>query len=503
MKKLIYFLTLGVALASCNKFLDVKPQSQIDREELFRTEQGFQEALNGVYTVCTSTSLYGANLTFIDDILSQNYQFNDVVMQQMANFNYTLPTVVSRNYDIWATGYKAIANCNYLLEKVDDPKVSFSGTNRQLIKGEALALRAYLHFDLLRNFAPSYVTGASKNGIPYVTTVDVRSTPFSTVEKDIEKIIADLNEAKALLKTDPIIAAGYKVGYQQNSKIDTLSNKADTIYKIGTEVSVNNLFLQNRRHRLNYYSVCGELARVYLYKNDNTNALINAKEVIESKKFPFTNRQILIAPDVEKRDRILYPELISAWYIDTQTENDLLNNYYSSQTPVFSGTIDQVRDIYEVGGVGAEDDRFKIWFVSAASTQGGPNRAIFQKYKRNPSPQINLHPLVAPAIRLSEMYYIAAEASFDANPTDALKYYNTLRARRGIDATVTTVPSKADFINRLLTDARKEFYGETQLFYMYKRLNHAVVVSSTQTVQPSDKIFVFPIPPDELTYRNN
>jgi hypothetical protein len=110
---------------------------------------------------------------------------------------------------------------------------------------------------------------------------------------------------------------------------------------------------------------------------------------------------------------------------------------------------------------------------------------------------------VAPSIRLSEMYYIAAEASFAINPNDALGYYNTIRAKRGIGATVTTMPSKAAFIDRLLAEARKEFYGETQLFYMYKRLDHAIVVSSTQTILPSDKIFVLPIPPDEFTYRTN
>src|SRR5689334_15471106 len=118
MKKLFY-ISILIALTSCNKFLDVKPASQIDKDDLFKTEQGFEEALNGVYSLCSSTSLYGANLTFMNDILSQNYQFNDVILQQTANFNYTLPSVVSKNYDTWTTAYRAIANCNYLLAAVD------------------------------------------------------------------------------------------------------------------------------------------------------------------------------------------------------------------------------------------------------------------------------------------------------------------------------------------------------------------------------------------------
>ncbi|MDB5159606.1 MAG: RagB/SusD family nutrient uptake outer membrane protein [Mucilaginibacter sp.] len=493
MKKLFY-ITILIALTSCNKFLDVKPASQINKDDLFKTEQGFEEALNGIYTLCSSTSLYGANLTFMNDILSQNYQFNDVVLQQTANFNYTLPSVVSKNYDTWTTGYRAIANCNYLLAAVDDKKVQFNGTDRDLIKGEALALRAYLHFDLLRMFAPSFVTGAGQTAIPYVTQVSTKSTPNSTVKQTVDLLIADLKAAKTLLKSDPILSAGYIVGYPPVG--NPPSNTS-------TELASNDLFTQNRRQRLNYYAVCGELARVYLYAGDNADALSNAQEVIKSLKFPFTKQDDFFASDPQKRDRIFYPELVASWFIDNSNEVGLLQGLYTNSNPYYSGTVDQVSDIYELGGDGAEDWRYKQWFLSTASVTGGANRAVLQKYTENPAPLANLHPLVAPAIRLSEMYYIAAEASFDSNPSAALDYYNTIRAKRGIGNTLTVAPAKDVFITRLLAEARKEFYGENQLFYMYKRLNHAVIVSSTQNILPSSSIFVFPKPQDELTYRTN
>jgi hypothetical protein len=489
MKKLIYITALLLAFTSCNKFLDVKPQSQVEKNDLFSTEQGFKEALNGIYTICSSSPLYGGNLTFNNDILSQNYQFNDVVMQQIAGFDYTQPSVVNKNAAIWSTAYRAIANCNYLLAEVDNQKVQFTGSNRDLIKGEALGLRAYLHFDLLRMFAPSYLVGSAQKGIPYVTSAGTKSTPFSTVQQTIDQLIADLTQAKTLLKSDPIIPGSYVVGYPSSTS--------------ATELASADLFLQNRRQRMNYYAVCGELARVYLYKGDNANALANAKEIIDSQKFPFTNQDDFFASDVEKRDRIFYPELIMSWFIDTKDELLLLQNLYTVSNPSYSGTVDQVSDIYETGGDGAEDWRYKQWFLSAASVTGGANRAILQKYIENPQPEVNLHPLVAPAIRLSEMYYIAAEASFDTNPTAALNYYNTIRAKRGIGNILTVIPGKDEFITRLLSEARKEFYGENQIFYMYKRLNRPVVVSSTQTLMPSNRIFVFPVPQDELTYRSN
>ncbi|MDN3582404.1 RagB/SusD family nutrient uptake outer membrane protein [Mucilaginibacter flavus] len=489
MKKYLYTIVVIMLLTSCKKFLDVKPQSQINESDLFTTEQGFREALNGVYTLCASPSLYGGDLTFTNDILSQNYQFNDVILQSTANFNYALTSVVAKNNNTWSAAYRAIANCNYILAAIDAKKGLFADKDYQLIKGETLALRAYLHFDILRMFGPSYKVGPNIKAIPYVTTVGVTSTPFSTTADAITKIIADLTAAKTLLMSDPIISSAYVIGYPS-----TVGS---------TETSSNDLFLQNRRHRLNYYAVCGELARVYLYKSDQVNSLASALEVINAKRFPFTDQDDFFNSDIQKKDRIFYKELIAAWYINTKAINSQLQSLYTVSNPLYSGTVDQVNDIYEVGQDGAEDWRYKQWFLSTAATTGGPNRAILQKYITNLDPEPNLHPLVAPAIRLSEMYYIAAEASYDTDPVKAIGYYNTIRAKRGIGNTLVDVPGKDEFINLLLAEARKEFYAENQIFYMYKRLNHAIVVSSTQNIQPSNNVFMFPLPQDELAYRTN
>lgn len=491
-----------MVFASCKKYLDVKPKSQVDETQLFSSAQGFREALNGIYTLCASTDLYGGNLTFGSysvhattgglDVLAQNYQFQDVTSQKIENFDYTQPTFVATTTDIWDSGYRAIANCNYILAAIDGKKNLFSGNDYQLIKGEALTLRAYLHFDLLRMFAPSYASNPNAKAIPYVKVVSTKSTAFSTVSATLDSCINDLNRAKALLKTSDPILSGYLVGYPGQSSQN--------------EDASADLFYQNRRHRMNYYTVCGELARIYLYKNDYADALTNAQIVIQSKVFPWTNQADFFSKDITTRDRIFYKELISCWYVDNPTVNAELANLFTASLPVLSATTDQAAEIYEAAQSGAEDWRYKQWFVATAST-GGANaseRAILQKYIENTTPTANLHPLVAPAMRLTEMYYIAAEASYNTgNVSSALGYFNTVREKRGIGDSVTDVADKPAFINLLLTEARKEFYGESQIFYMYKRLNHGVPISSTYIQPASDKIFVFPLPIDELAYRNN
>jgi len=487
MKKYLFIILALIACTSCKKFLDIQPESEVSKEELFTSEEGFKEALNGAYVGFANANLYGGNLTFSNlDIMAQNYQFNDANYQKIAAFDYTLPSFVGKISTIWTNAYKAIGNVNQILEVIDQRKGLFKDNNYEIIKGEALALRAYMHFDLLRMFGTSYKNNPTFKAIPYVTTVSTKTTTYSTVAEVLDKVIADLQQAKTLLKTsDPIIPSGYVVGYPQGEKT--------------TELKSASLFLQNRRHRMNYYAAAAELARVYLYKGDNTNALLNASEVIGSSKFPWTVKEDFFNADVAKRDRIFYNEIVFGWFVPKS--QDQLNGLFSRDNPDYSPTADQINAIYNLGTVGADDWRYKQWFRLIKSS-GNADRFYLQKYIVNSSPIANLHPLMAPALRLSEVYLIAAEASFDINPTAALDYFNTLRTHRGIGTSLAAGISKTDFINELEGEYRKEFYGESQNFFMHKRLNLNIITTSGFIYPPSDKLFVFPLPVDELAYRN-
>jgi hypothetical protein len=261
------------------------------------------------------------------------------------------------------------------------------------------------------------------------------------------------------------------------------------------------LFLQNSRHRLNYYAVCGELARVYLYKNDYQNALSNANDVISANKFPWTQKDDAFNNNVEQKDRVFYNELVFGWYAPQANDNNALVTLFSAaNTAQYQPTPLQLDNIYEKSTVGAEDWRYRQWFFTA--TDVTPNRSYLVKYLVNSSPQVNLHPLMAPGFRLAEAYYIAAEASYDSNPTKAIEYLNTVRTHRGIIDLLPTTLGKTAFMNELVKEARKEFYGESQIFYMYKRLNLDIVAASGQIYPASNSIYVFPIPDDEAAYNN-
>jgi len=492
--KLLYIVACMFAFTSCKNFLDVQPEADVTKEQLFSTEEGFKEALNGAYTYCSSLDLYGGNLTFSNlDIIAQNYEFTDVNSMNIAAFKYSDPQWISKADQIWVNAYKAIGNCNAILEAVDAKKTVFQGKNYEIVKGEALTLRAYLHFDILRMYAPSFKSNPAAMAIPFVTKVSNTPTPFSNVTEVLNKIIADLTEAKSLLKvSDPILATDYIVGFADKTYAANVAQN-----KRSTETSNPSLFLQNRRHRMNYFTTCGELARVYLYKGDAANSLSNAKEVIDSKKFPWAESADVFNSNKEQRDKMFYTEIISGWF-GSQAVRDHVNNRFSDQNAAFSPTTLQKELIYELANQGQNDWRFLAWFVDDIATK----KSRLQKYTWNSSPQRNMHPVVAPAIRLSEMYYIAAEASFDTDPIKGTAYLDSVRTHRGLGTPIPKTILKQDFIKKLTEDARKEFYGESQIFFMHKRLNREIINVNGMIYPASDRIFVFPMPLDEIGYRN-
>ena len=247
---------------------------------------------------------------------------------------------------------------------------------------------------------------------------------------------------------------------------------------------------------MNYYAVCGALARVYLYQKDYTHALNNALTVIDAHKFSWVDPEIFLESDPAKKDRIMYKELVFGWYADKQVT--AFRDEFNAVTTGFYLNYNYARSIYEVAGVGAEDYRFKAWFTQQTLVGNDPCYQV-QKYLQDEKQ--NLHYLMIPGIRLSEMYYIAAESVYATDPGQAWEYFNTVRFHRGIGV-VLNENSGADFITELLKEYRKETYAEGQLYFNYKRLNQSIVNESNLVYPAGPSIYRIPLPEDELEFAN-
>lgn len=474
MKLLLIFISLLTIATGCNKWLDAKPKTLIEAEQLFKSEKGFEDAMYGVYATLAQAPLYGEQLTMsFMDVLAQQYncQSNPShTFYQAANYNYLDGGVKARVDSIWSLGYYAITNLNNILLNLEGKKSMFQPQNYDLMKGEAIGLRAFMHFDLLRMFGAPYVSSANKPAIPYVKTVSGGVTPLSTVGVIIDSVISELKVASQLL-------SGYKsISYSYYA----------------AENQLQNTWLNHRQAHFNYWAVEATLARVYLYKGDKQNALIHAKNVIDAGFFDFQTPERIS----NLGDRTFIPEHVFA--LSKFNIRELENKYFRVTGGVNvgggvqltnsygnGGVVDQ---IYEINAGGVSDIRYsRLWELS------GSVYFCSKWWQESTNPIFNNW---VPLVRLPEMYYIAAECS---DPATATTYLNIVREKRGVPELPAGLDAAA-IQNELLKEYQKEFYAEGQLFYYYKRLNSPVIRFSV--INPSERVYVLPLPDAELQYRN-
>ena len=201
--KLRDILLFGILLiigAGCSDFLDVQPKDKQSEEQLFATRGGFYTATNGIYNKMASSYLYGSNLSYgLVDVISKRYipLSTSTYLTALANFNYTESTVETQLSNTWTEAYNTILNCNVVIENVDKSSGVLTEQEAKVLKGEMLAVRAFLHFDMLRLFGPVYKNKSDVESIPYNESSKISVLPLLTADSIIhDKILRDLDEAE-------------------------------------------------------------------------------------------------------------------------------------------------------------------------------------------------------------------------------------------------------------------------------------------------------------------
>lgn len=474
LKKITYAISifsLVFLISSCEKWLDVSPKSQVKYSDLFSNKNGFKDQLTGVYTSLAQEKLYGANLTYgMMDVLGQQYIWTQEMGRYyyLHRFEYQNAQSLGIINDVWSGLYSSIANVNILLDGIKDYPDVLSDKEKNIYEGEALGLRAFLHFDLLRLFGESYVSGSDKKSIPYVSSISKNVPPLSSISEVLDLIISDLIKAESLLADDPI--------------------------KTGESTTA---FLGNRKFHFNYYAVKAMLARAYLYKNNKANAFKYAKEVIDANKFTWVSRESVTTPNRESRDGFFSKEcifLLNNLKLDKLTGIYLREGMGDDQGNLLKSDPDIIRQIFETNQYGGFDWRYSYYFETQAGRFIGSSK-LWQFYNM-PVDYSNRQPL----IRQSEMYLIAAESAAEKNTR--INYFNELRRHRGFekehDLDINVVDDMLQ--NEIAKEYRKEFIGEGQWFFYCKRMNLAELPNVTVPFNRS--LYTLPLPDQEIEYGN-
>ena len=474
----LYIAAAGFLATSCSNFLDVQPKDKVLEEDQFSTEAGVQGALNGLYRQFIDNSLYGATLSQTTiEAMGHVYTYSPTqptsanniagTLYYISNGQYSNSSVEGTFQSIWKNAYTTLLNINFFLKSMTTSTALISEANKNTITGEAYGLRAYLHFDLFRIFGPRWEERSSTAKIlPYNNSTDVvlnhtgyEEDVYLTADNYMANVLKDIESAEKLLTEDPII------------------NDASAI-----STTLNSDFYKNRNRRMNYFAVKGLKARVLQYIGRDTEAAAAAKEVTdhvgETLKWTSVN-DVTKYTDYSFFSEVVFginsPNLASnytSFYTKTSlddiyaVDNDnLISNIYNG----FGDNIDAIVDI-----------RAKQWTKS--NDMGGSayinysQNGTFISNKFNMSSNTYLPALAdfQPLMRITEMYYIQAEAALKAgDKATAAEILNNISSKRGIPDTssyyLTEGADESAFQEHIMLEYYKEFYGEGQVFFYHKR----------------------------------
>jgi len=188
-------------IASCSKFLETTPLSQSSRESFYQTKTQVEAALAGVY------DMLGERVTYGDYMLGrmgldadEAYYRSTNVVGVTNHTTYTSDPYISNN---WAAWYNGINRANLLLENID--KADMDSTAKAVVKGEALFLRGYYHFMLVKNWGDIPLMTNSVDG---PADIYFERAPAKDVYEQITK---DMIEAEGLVKTAGEVGHGGRI----------------------------------------------------------------------------------------------------------------------------------------------------------------------------------------------------------------------------------------------------------------------------------------------------
>lgn len=459
---LIFGLSLLLSASSCNNFLDIHPKGEMLSKELLKDRKGFENALYGVYATLRNENLYGKNMSFYAmDLLAQYFESQrNTIAVGLNHYDYYQNKDVREKIflNIWSKMYESISYTNNILKNLEQ-QTPQSLQFYNLYKGEALGLRAYMHFDLLRIFCPQS-NGTGTPGIVYNTDFSLTPPDLLPKARIWELIVQDLEEAEKLLDSPELYA----------------------------QANGNDTYLKDPQIHFNLHAVRATLARVYLTQEDYDKALVYARKVIDQSGLELIGKEKLADAIgcLTKEETIFGLYDPNDWYNHTK---DLLydNNLYRSLTPH-----KKIAGHYNTGEEG-HDFRWDAWFKPISNQQRlvkltDTYHISSQAYPDNLIPGINL-------LKLPEMYYIAAECLLRKNDPEAGAYFKAVLSSRGL------VPAKTLSLQEITDERYREFIGEGQTFFNMKRLNLDIENVDGETVPASEEIYTVRIPDEEFSYR--
>jgi hypothetical protein len=448
MKNNILFIYLGLLsfLPSC---LDESSPNFLDAEETIIDGASAEAAVIGLYSAMQQPGYYGDAYLLTSEGHTDNAStggYQNLSLDQIGHREVTGANVISEN--IWTAIYRVIANANQVLKFLPEIDDLESGQKNHL-EGEARAIRALAHFDLLRYYGEHWNMSSSA-GIPIIQTPQaLKDQPSrATVLASYQFIISEMTKAAGLMDQ--------QIKYKAFININTMN---------------------------------ALLARIYLYRGDNEKAVEYATKVIASGDF-----QLLDAAKYQDVFRSkLNAESIFELLFDSQNRSGYNGSTYS-RTDALRSELNYMasKNLEDFFKGRAGDVRGSLLNFS---TDGNDATILpdgrTQKYRGETTRDNS-----AFIIRYAEMFLIRAEA---LGSIKGLADLNFLRQKRGLSVlSPNQVSSSEDFLQAVFNERRAELNFEGHRYFDLARKRRIKSVLNIEDFRS-----IFPIPNREIIANPN
>lgn len=456
--KLVTLLALWLIVASsCDKeFLEREEAGAVPTGDAITNEDDMEAALNGVYAVLRDPTLYGRTTPLFADLIADNVYISSDNSNRYLDFFQVNMTVNNLNAeDLWQSAYEAILNANNVINS------SVTGSEvADQYRGEALALRALMHFELVKHFATPYTVNPNALGVPIVLTYDPFAKPTrNTVSEVYTQIETDLNTAIGLM---------------------TLERSSAYFTK---------------------YAAVALLARMHQFKGEWSEALAAAEEVIDNSGY-----QLLRLGQVQ-----------GYWNANTARTDKLETLLEVVNDLSGNAGIDALAYFYDQIGYGdalAAESLYQLYsdndvrksLILPSSPIRGDVRVV-NKFPNSQQPDKD----EVKIIRMSEVYLIAAEAAYQTGNESLARTYLNAVAMERVEGFAGYTSSGPALLEDILLERRKELAFEGQRYWDLARYNRDVErvdltgeYTGVPLVIPADYFRrILPIPQAELDANPN
>lgn len=448
-KKISVFICCSILATSCKKdFLETFPTDQVAQTTVFENIANAKLAVNGMYRLLylqisnQSQDGHAAMMLNMDamgeDLVwsGNTYSYHKPALRWVDHRSAS-SALALYPYKLY---YRINSNANMIIDNID--KIEGAAVDKNVIKGEALAMRAWCHFQMIQLYGKRYEKGKvnSQPGIPIIISTDGVDQPRSSVEDVYKQINSDLDQAISLL---------------------TNGNK-------------------NAKTHINENVAKGFKARVALTMQDWDNAIKYANQARTGQLLMTGTDYVTGFTNIDNKEWM--------WGINQLSDqvpnfgsfySYIAGNYSSSFSRVEPKMINSI--IYNK--LTSTDIRKQLWWdgtapnkanfgVIDAITNTVPSNAAVVKYinRKFMVPAVSSRAGDIPLMRTAEMILIEAEALARTGSRDAEAAATLYLLAKNRDPLYTlSVNTGQNLINEIMIQRRVELWGEGFRFFDLKR----------------------------------